>query len=223
MDLCNTFGKPPVRRREYQIPWNWSYSSWSCQVWVLGRKPGSSARISTLNYQTLSSPMIQDFLCYYKNFMKLTMGIQHLEQSESVPRPLSLVWFHVWGQICVVAVCVSCWERNLGLHTCMMGKHSTHWTVFSALSTTLAPKHDALRMNSFHQKSSLDKCQVPECAHYAQPLNVTSSGRCWQAFSGTWTCLVWATVHWFILSWWTVSSMVSSVVFSVCVASEHLV
>lgn len=41
--------------------------SWHCLLWVLRTKN------SALNYQTISSPTIQDFslLCYYKNFIKL--------------------------------------------------------------------------------------------------------------------------------------------------------
>lgn len=50
-------------RRKCQTLWNWSYKQLLASVSVLGLKPGSSAKTSTLNYCHLSRP--SDMALYY--------------------------------------------------------------------------------------------------------------------------------------------------------------
>lgn len=73
--------------------------------------------------------------------------------------------FEVRSMLCCFVWVAGDWTYGF-LHTLVGKQHSTHWTVFPE------PKHGALRR------------QVPECAHYVQPLSVTFSGRCWQMFLG---------------------------------------
>lgn len=50
-------------RRKCQILWNWSYKQLLASVLVLGLKPGSSAKTSTLNYCHVSRPSYMAFYC----------------------------------------------------------------------------------------------------------------------------------------------------------------
>lgn len=49
ISVCHVHAMPSEVRREYQIPWNWSYRRFSGIMWVLRMEPQSSRRAANAN------------------------------------------------------------------------------------------------------------------------------------------------------------------------------